>query len=275
MNPKLTLTKTGTPASNLKAGDTVTYTYTVTNTGNVTVTEITVVDDTVTGITCPAAQPGNLAQADLAPGESLACTGTYTVTQQDVKKGQIVNTAQAQGDYEDQVVPSNEATFTVTTKGKKKVVQVGLSIGKKARVESDCRNTCQGEGFAAKGDRIIYTYRVYNSGTVAVTNVTVNDPTAGQVVCNTTTLAPGTFTDCHAVTPYVVGWADTKEGKVTNTAYASGTYGPQTVVSDPAVVTICITQGKSDHRTPGKGQENDDTRTAPRDCKTNETEPFV
>lgn len=247
VNPKLALTKTGSPTSGLQAGQQVTYTYTVTNRSTGTtdpITDITIDDDTVTGITCQ--------DASLDPGESTTCTGKYTVTQQDVKNGKIVNTAQAIGQFGEQTVPSNKATFTVTTQE----VQASLSIDKKARVESDCRNKCENDGFAAKGDKIFYTYRVTNTGTVTITNVAVDDPTAGQVVCNSTTLAPGTSTDCHAVHPYVVTWKDVKAGKVVNTARATGKYGDKTVTSDPATVTICIRGGKFDHRKDGKDDKD-------------------
>ncbi|MCW3842746.1 DUF11 domain-containing protein [Micromonospora yasonensis] len=246
-NPKLALTKTGTPTSGLQAGDKVTYTYTVANQSTGTsspITNITVTDDTVAGITCQS--------TSLAPGASTTCTGTYTVTKADVAAGKIVNTAQAIGRFGEQTVPSNKATFTVTTQE----AQASLSIDKKARVESDCKNKCENDGFAAKGDKIFYTYRVTNTGTVTITNVAVNDPTAGTVVCNHTTLAPGTSTDCHAVNPYVVTWEDVKEGKVVNTARATGKFDGRNVVSDPVTVTVCIRDGKFDHRKDGKDDKD-------------------
>ncbi|MGC4766913.1 DUF7507 domain-containing protein [Micromonospora sp. DT46] len=239
VNVKLGLTKTGTPTSGLQAGDKVTYTYTVTNqsTGTVNpITGITVNDNTVTGITCQA--------TSLAPGASTTCTGTYTVTKADVANGKIVNIAQATGSFSERPVTSNEATFTVTTQE----AQASLSIDKKARVESKCHDKCEKDGFAAKGDKIFYTYRVANTGTVTITNVAVNDPTAGPVVCNNTTLAPGTSTDCHAVNPHVVTAADVKKGKVVNTARATGKFGSETVTSDPVTVTVCIRHGKYDPR---------------------------
>ncbi|MEV0157607.1 LPXTG cell wall anchor domain-containing protein [Micromonospora sp. NPDC050686] len=245
VNPRLGLTKTGSPTSGLQAGDKVTYTYTVTNQSTGTtdpITNITVTDDTVTGITCQA--------TSLAPGASTTCTGTYTVTKADVAAGKIVNTAEANGRFGEQTVPSNTVTFTVATQK----AQASLSIDKKARVESDCKNKCENDGFAAKGDKIFYTYRVTNTGTVTITNVAVNDPTAGPVVCNSTTLAPGTSTDCHAVNPHVVTWADVKKGKVVNTARATGKFGDKAVVSDPVTVTVCIRDGKFDHR---KDHKND------------------
>lgn len=249
---KLGLTKTATPATDVQAGDKVTYTYTVTNqntgmTYPITVTDITVTDDTVTGITCE--------DTSLAPGASTTCTGTYTVTKTDVTKGKIVNTAQASGLFHRQKVLSDYATFTVTTE-RVPPKQISLSIDKKARVESDCRNKCENDGFAAKGDKIFYTYRVANTGTVAITDVAVHDRKAGRVVCNSTTLAPGTSTDCHAVKPHVVTSADVKAGKVVNTARAIGKFYRKIVVSDPVTVTVCIRDGKFDHRHDGKDDEH-------------------
>ncbi|MGW5667657.1 DUF7507 domain-containing protein [Micromonospora sp. NPDC003776] len=245
VSPKLTLAKAGTPTSGLRVGDKVTYTYTYpvknesTGTTN-PITSIKVTDAKATGVTCD--------DTSLDQGESTTCHGTYTVTAADVAAGRIVNTAQATGLFGAETVASNKATFTVTTEA----VQVGLSIDKKARVESDCKNACESDGFAAKGDRIFYTYRVTNTGTVPITNVAVDDPTAGEVVCNSTTLAPGTSTDCHAVHPYVVSWKDVKAGKVVDTARATGRFDDRQIVSDPATVTICIRDGKFDHRKDGK-----------------------
>ncbi|MER7332099.1 MULTISPECIES: LPXTG cell wall anchor domain-containing protein [unclassified Micromonospora] len=252
VNPKLHLTKSASPAKGVKAGDEITYTYTVTNqsTGTVApITDITIDDDTVTGITCE--------DTTLAQGESTTCTGTYTVKNSDVKNGKIVNTAQALGTYLEQTVPSNEATFTVYTKPAPPK-QVSLSIDKKARVESDCSKKCENDGYAAKGDKIFYTYRVANTGTATITNVGVKDPAAGKVVCKNTTLARGTSTDCRAVKPHVVTKADVKRGKVVNKAWATGTFYGKAVVSAPDIVTVCIRGGKYDHRHDGKHDDKDD-----------------
>ena len=80
--------KSAAPSTYDHVGQLITYTYEVTNTGNVTVVgQITVTDDKVT-VTCPPT-------AALAPGQSVICTATYTVTQADLDAGQIVNTASA------------------------------------------------------------------------------------------------------------------------------------------------------------------------------------
>src|SRR5204862_4808618 len=73
-------------------GDLLTYTFSVTNTGNVTITGISVSDPLLPGLSCTV--------ASLAPSATSSCTATgnvYTVTQANVDAGQVVNTATASG----------------------------------------------------------------------------------------------------------------------------------------------------------------------------------
>jgi hypothetical protein len=49
-------------------GDVVTWTYVVTNTGDITLTNVTVVDDQGVAVSCPT--------DTLAPGESMVCTAS-------------------------------------------------------------------------------------------------------------------------------------------------------------------------------------------------------
>src|SRR5262249_32273245 len=80
----LTLVKTASPLFYDHVGQLVSYTYTVTNTGNVTVLgTITVTDNKLT-VTCPPS-------VALAPGDSLECTATHSVVQTDLDAGEIVN----------------------------------------------------------------------------------------------------------------------------------------------------------------------------------------
>ena len=89
-NPELTLVKTADKTEYTAPGETINYTLTVTNTGNVTVTGITVSDPIVT-VTCPGAP------YTLIPGASATCTAMYTVTIADILAGSIINTASATG----------------------------------------------------------------------------------------------------------------------------------------------------------------------------------
>ena len=63
--------------------------FLVTNTGNVTLTGVTVDDPLVGPVSCPV--------TTLAPGASTTCTATYTLTQADVDAGTVDNTATVTG----------------------------------------------------------------------------------------------------------------------------------------------------------------------------------
>lgn len=72
-------------------GDIVTYTYEITNTGEVDLTNLTLSDDKIPGIvTYDPAQT-------LAVDETITETAEYTITQAEVDKGSVTNTATATG----------------------------------------------------------------------------------------------------------------------------------------------------------------------------------
>ena len=70
-------------------GDTIRWSFQVTNSGNTTLTSVAVADPMANPISCPA--------TTLAPGASTTCTSpaAYTVTQADVDAGHVDNTATA------------------------------------------------------------------------------------------------------------------------------------------------------------------------------------
>ena len=68
----------------------ITYTLTATNDGNVTVRDVSISDPSLPSLECD--QP-----VDLAPGETLTCTGTNTVTQGEINDGSVANTATVAG----------------------------------------------------------------------------------------------------------------------------------------------------------------------------------
>jgi uncharacterized repeat protein (TIGR01451 family) len=101
-NPSLSIVKTADDTTDVPAGQTVTYTYVVTNTGNITIDNVTIADvhggsgappspagETLTNDVAPLADStdataNNGAWSVLAPGDSVTFTGTYVVTQADV-----------------------------------------------------------------------------------------------------------------------------------------------------------------------------------------------
>ena len=85
------LVKSASITSYSAAGTPVTYSYKVTNSGNVTLTSVGVTDPMagLSAISCPS--------TTLAPGASETCTATYTTTQADVDAGSLTNTGTATG----------------------------------------------------------------------------------------------------------------------------------------------------------------------------------
>ena len=84
----LTVTKTPAPTAVTTLGQVVTYTFHVTNSGNVTVNSIAV-SDAQTAPAGPLTTAPSCPVTTLAPGASTDCTATYTVTQADLDNSTI------------------------------------------------------------------------------------------------------------------------------------------------------------------------------------------
>src|ERR1019366_8229989 len=87
----VSISKTSDATAATKVGDLITFSYLVTNTGNVTISALAVTDPQpgLSVVSCPS--------ATLAPAAFETCTATYTVTQADLDAGQIVNTGTVNG----------------------------------------------------------------------------------------------------------------------------------------------------------------------------------
>ena len=87
-------------------GNVINYSYLVTNNGNVTLSgPFTVSDDKATDEACPATP------TSLAPGASITCTASYTITQADLDAGTVTNVGTAASNG---TVTSPTDTETVT-----------------------------------------------------------------------------------------------------------------------------------------------------------------
>ena len=124
-NPALHISKTASPSTVSAKGSTVTYTFVVQNTGNVTVSNVTVNDirspagALVSGPTCLSLSgPSGTcsgSSAALSSGQSATFTATYTVSQADLDNGTINNSATSTGTAFNTPVTSNTAMATVNT----------------------------------------------------------------------------------------------------------------------------------------------------------------
>ncbi|HKJ39886.1 MAG TPA: sortase, partial [Anaerolineales bacterium] len=189
--------------------DTVTYTYDVENTGNVTLTNVVVTDNHVglSAITCTPAQGSTL-----EPGETMTCSATYIVTQVDVDAGEINNTGVVTGTPPvGQDVSDNDPLSEPIAQGPQ------LDI-----VKSQTSN-----GPYVFGDTINYDIVVTNTGNVSLTGVTVIDNSATVGVCTPAqpaTLALGESMTCPA--SHVVTQIDLDSRSYVNTATADSNETP-------------------------------------------------
>ncbi|MFF2007639.1 Ig-like domain repeat protein [Streptomyces sp. NPDC058195] len=244
-HPSLALTKQAESTGPFQVGDTVRYAYTVANTGNTALHDVTVTDDKVAAVTCDT--------TTLAPGASTACRGGHVITEADITPCEqvtggceLTNLAQATAlEPTGQEVASEQATAAVTVEQQPRTS--GLTLAK--RVAS--------QGPFQVGDTVRYAYTVTNTGDTTLTGVTVHDNHVTQVTCGATTLAPGASTtcqgshvitrtnlqDCHPATKKDGhGSGGTEVCSATNTATAAGTAPDgHHVVSQPARATITVT----------------------------------
>ena len=224
-NPALSLVKTATPTTYSGVGDVISYSYLVTNSGNVSVSQpITIDDDVATDEVCPALP------ASLAPLDTITCTASHTITQADLDSGSVTNSATASGlDPNGATVTSPPDDETVNA-----VQNPALSLVKTATPTT----------YSAVGDVISYSYLVTNSGNVSVSQpITIDDDVATDEVCPAlpASLAPLDTITCTA--SHTITQADLDSGSVTNSATASG-LDPNgaTVTSPPDDETVNAVQ---------------------------------
>jgi uncharacterized repeat protein (TIGR01451 family) len=211
-NPALTLAKSATPSTYDHVGQAISYTYLVTNSGNVRLAgPVTVSDDKAT-VSCPDVSTTGNGDSFLDPGESVTCTATYSITQADLNSGSVTNHAQAHAGGTD----SNTDHATVTAQQ-----NPALSLAKSATPSS----------YDHVGQMISYSYLVKNTGNVSLAGpVTVTDdkatvscPDLSTVGNHDSSFDPGEQVTCTA--SYSITQADLNSGHVTNsaTAHAGGT----------------------------------------------------
>ncbi|WP_172976594.1 DUF11 domain-containing protein [Roseivivax sp. THAF40] len=212
--PAMTFTKTG-PVQFNTVGQSLSYDFSVTNTGNVTLTDVTVSDPLIPGFSCVL--------SDIAPGATANCpTASYTVLQADVDAEEIPNTATAVA------VPARGAQLTQTSSSTALIDPADATKALSFSKDAD-RST-----FDAVGDTILYTFSVENTGTQTLTSITVTDSLDPGYSCLIPTLAPG-VTDTSCTYTHTVTQDDIDAGQVANTgSVSSPDVGP---LSDTATVT--------------------------------------
>lgn len=188
-NPQLVVTKTADDTTDVAVGQTVSYTYTVENTGNITLSAVNLSDAhegtgaaPVPGtetLTTDAGTTGDSVDATaddgtwdtLAPGDIVTWTASYTVTAADLAN-------QTDNDIDNTVTASATPAAgtlggTLTADEEVDLVDqnASLAVTKVADDDTD----------VVVGQLITYTYTVTNDGNVPIENITLGDNvTAGS-----------------------------------------------------------------------------------------------
>lgn len=216
---EITLTKDPSRDFFSAAGQVITYSYTITNTGNQPLGpgQFEVTDDMIDAGVAFDCGADDVA---LDPDETVTCTRDYTSTAADVTAGEIVNEAFASlGDLD-----SENVTATVE--------YAVLLIAKSPSPTQ----------VSAAGQTVTYTYTLTNNGTdplgpdqFTVTDDKIDSGTAFNCGAAASTIAVAGTLSCTST--YTVTAADITAGSIVNTASAAGAG----VVSPTVSATVTVT----------------------------------
>ena len=224
------------PTGIANPGDTITYTITVTNTGNTTLTNLSVADNT-SGVVLTGSPI-----ASLAPGASnnSAYTATYTLTQANIDAGTFVNsvTVTATPPIGGNVTNTGTDTRTITRSPLITLAKTGvLNL-----------NASAPSGIANPGDTITYSFTVTNTGNVTLSNVGIVDTVGGISISGSpiATLAPGASNNSNYTGTYAITQVNVDAGTFTNTARVTGSSPGSTnnvTITDNDVQTLPAVTG--------------------------------
>ncbi len=235
LSPSIEVVKASDSGPVSAAGDVINYVFTVTNNGNVPLTDVAINEKSFSGSGAAPAIDCGPAAALIQPLETITCTATYTVTQADINAGVISNTVVASSTAPDlSSVTSDDASYSIVPLSNP---ELSLTKSVQPLVVSD------------PGEIADYTVIASNTGNVTLTEVAVAEMIftgsgpSPSLSCSpaTTTLEPGETLTCSA--QHETTQADVEAGGFTNTAQASATGPQETQISSPtASATVIVAQ---------------------------------
>jgi hypothetical protein len=196
---------TAAPGPTIAVGDPVTWTYEVTNTGDVALSSVAVSDDQHVAVSCP--------KSALKPGETMTCSAHGAAV-----AGQYKNVGTATGQPTCGAAASDhDASYYY---GQPK--PPGISI--KKYTNGQYVTGAPGPKVAV-GSAVTWTYEVKNTGQVTLSNVHVSDNRGVAVSCPKTTLAVGEVMTC-------TGYGTATACQYSNTGTATGASPTGATVTD-------------------------------------------
>jgi len=205
----------------VSVGHNVTYTYVVTNPGDLQLSDVSVTDNKASVVTYQSGDADGDGRLDTR--ETWIFTATYTVTAEDADP--LVNVATASGTY------ARSKTVTDRDQASVDILRPAIAIEKAAN--------CTG---AHEGDEISYTYNVTNPGDTPLSNVSVSDNKTGDAAYQSGDTNGDNRLDVGETWIFTANYTVTEEdtGPLVNLATASGSDGSGKTVNaqDEASVDI-------------------------------------
>src|SRR5690625_1396 len=210
--------------STAELGNVLTYTFTVENTGDVDLFEVEIIDNDLTGLSAINYTWPN-ADGELAAGEIMTATATYTVTQDDVDNGSVENLATLKAkDENGDPLDETESTDDLNNPGKPGIAGSPTITVISAAPTADLTFTKEVDLSTAElGDILTYTFTVENTGDVNLFEVEIidNDLTGLSAINYTWPNADGELAAGEIMTAtatYTVTQDDVDNGSVENLA---------------------------------------------------------
>jgi uncharacterized repeat protein (TIGR01451 family) len=219
--PAMTLRVAIAPGHFVSVGDTITFGYTVANSGATTLHDLQLADDRLAPslITCPA--------TTLAPAAKTTCTATYAITAVDLRAAWITDTTTASAlDPHDTPIASPPTTVTISGPPRPTL---------QLTVSTDASHV------HAPGDRLRARYVITNTGPSTLAMIGLSDARIppSHLICPTNTLTPGQSMICAGTIVTTTG--DITRGHIRDNAAAWATEPLRGLVVTAPAVTFTAT----------------------------------
>lgn len=167
----------------------VTFDYVITNTGYVALDPVTLSDDVLGPITCPATL--------LAGGDTMTCTVTDPALE-----GPYTNTGTVTGQP---VYPNGEPVDEpIEATDPANYFGANPSMTLMKSVNGQDANTAPGPSITT-GDAVLFTYEIVNTGNIDINDIELVDDVLGAITCPSATLVVGGSMNCAAAAVATAG----------------------------------------------------------------------
>ena len=220
LRPGIAIVKVAEPLE-VYPGDNVTYTYTVTNTGNTPLSSLSVIDDRLGSISLVSGDDNENSLLDT--DETWIYTANYTAGADDPSP--LTNTAEASGtdDLEKTVTDSDAASVII--------IRPDIALVKTAEPSS-----------VHVGDNITYTYTVTNTGSFPLSDVSMVDDLLGSIAVSSGDDNGNSILDNDEIWIFTANYTVVSGDPdlLINNAEVSGAYAPEETVTDSDNASVSI-----------------------------------